>query len=102
MGRSTEDATTDPLSLIVKFARLYTHGPRNQYYHVFFFSKDHQECEALLMFGGKVYRQRGGWAWVCGQRKQLTALCKLLEPFDTSVFDPKLRSYVTDRSENEN
>lgn len=78
-----------PVELVVRFARHYTHGPYNQYDHLFFFSKDKSECEALCVFGGKVYKQRNGYTWYLGDRKNLVALCKLIEARDDLSNDMK-------------
>jgi len=85
MTRPTEHFAERPLELIVAFARHYVHGPENQYDHLFYFSKNRVECMSLTIFGGRVYRQKGGWCWFCGSRKQLTALCKLLEGYEEPV-----------------
>ena len=82
MGRSSPDLVSNPLELIRSYAHHYTHGSEKQYSSIFFFSKYRQECDSLLVFGGTIYRQRGGWAWVCGNKKTLLALCKLLEPYE--------------------
>ena len=78
-----------PLELVVNFARHYTHGPNNQYDHLFFFSKDKKECESLCVFGGRVYRQRNGFAWYLGSRKSLVALYKLIEAREDLSNDMK-------------
>jgi hypothetical protein len=81
MVRPTE-LYDQPVEIVVRFARHYTHGPDNQYDHLFFFSTDKGECESLCVLGGRVYKQRNGWVWFLGNRKNLVALYKLLEPRD--------------------
>jgi hypothetical protein len=85
----TTNVYEQPLELIVNFARHYTHGPSEQYDHLFFFSKDKGECESLCVFGGRVYKQRNGYAWYMGNRKNLVALFKLLEARDDLSNDMK-------------
>jgi hypothetical protein len=82
MVRRTEEFRDDPLQLVINFARHYTHGPQNQYDHLYMFHTNREVCDSLLMFGGRVYRTYGGWCWYLGKRAHLQALCKLLEPYD--------------------
>lgn len=94
MGRATERGSESPLEMVMQFARHYTHGPKKQYDHLFFFSKDKTECDALTMFGGRVYRQYGGWIWFLGNRKALIALYKLLEPYQQDISNKSILSFM--------
>lgn len=92
MGRATEGVSS-PVDLLLLYARFYSRkvrtGVTNQLY---FFSKDKKECDSLVILGGNVYRQDGGWAWMCGKRKQLAAIYKLMLPYydeETGIGDVK-------------
>lgn len=68
-----------PVSIVIRFGHHYRHGDQKQHDQLFFFSPDKVICDKLLIFGGKVYRQYGGWRWMLGSKKQLVALAKLME-----------------------
>jgi hypothetical protein len=87
--RRTTAVGEQPLDIIVKFARHYTHGPSNEYDHLFYFSTLRVKCESLLMFGGYVYKQNNGFVWYLGNRKNLIALYKLLESREDLSDDMK-------------
>ena len=89
MGRASGEVL-EPIELILRFSRYHeskTHtGNTHQLY---FFSKDVSECNKLLTFGGGVYRQIGGYCWMCGKRKELVAVYKLFPPTRTLSTDMK-------------
>lgn len=92
MGRTTEGVTS-PVELIKRFARYYTQTLKTGDTHqLYFFSKNIIECDSLLIFGGAVYRQRGGWAWICGNKKHLASVYKVLEP--ESAFTPDITEFM--------
>jgi hypothetical protein len=72
--------TANPVHIVMKYARHYIHGPRKQYDHLSLYTSDKKAAERMLIFGGRIYRQRfKGWVWVCSKRKELLALERLME-----------------------
>jgi hypothetical protein len=94
MGRSPRSGNESPLELIVQFSRHYVHGRRKVHDRLWFFSKYKPQCDKLLVFGGHVYRQYGGWVWILSNRKNLLALCKLIEPIEHELTNPSLHRFM--------
>ena len=70
----------NPVHVLMQYARHYVHGPKKQYDHLVLYVSNKRIAERLLVLGGKIYRQRlRGWVWVCGRRKELLAIERLME-----------------------
>lgn len=89
-----ELASTNRIEVLAKYGKFYTNSTHTGEAHqLYFFSKYYDHCTAMLIFGGQVYRQRGGWAWIVGKKKHLQAIYKLLEPFDGEISD-SIKSFM--------
>jgi len=96
MSRSYDElASPNRIEVLAKFAKFYVHTTRSGDAHqLYFFSKHYVHCTSMLIFGGNVYRQRGGWCWMTGKRKSLVGLYKLLESFDGEINESVQRFII--------